>query len=183
MKSFHIDCDKLYFSADHHLGHSNIIKYQNRPFNNVAEMDEVLIDKWNAAVPKGSTVIYLGDFAFAPAQKYIDRIHSKIIFIQGNHDKPLRSISRIELPDMLKVVPGGAEKYPDIVCCHYAMLIWPKSHHGAWHLHGHSHGSLKYPYEVKAHDVGVDNNDFTPVSFSAIKKIMDSRKTHKIDHH
>jgi hypothetical protein len=26
------------------------------------------------------------------------------------------------------------------VLCHYAMRVWNRSHHGAWHLYGHSQG-------------------------------------------
>jgi hypothetical protein len=29
-----------------------------------------------------------------------------------------------------------------IVLCHYAMRVWNRSHHGAWHLYGHSRGNL-----------------------------------------
>ena len=71
-----------------------------------------------------------------------------------------------------------------IVLCHYAMKIWNKSHHGVWHLYGHSHGTLPDdPYSM-SFDVGVDCHDFKPLGFDDIKKIMDKKKKFKpIDHH
>ena len=41
---------KIFYIADLHLGHSNIIRLSKRPFNNVAEMDNALIDNWNKVV-------------------------------------------------------------------------------------------------------------------------------------
>jgi hypothetical protein len=57
-----------------------------------------------------------------------------------------------------------------ITLCHWCMRVWPKSHYNSWHLYGHSHGKL--PSEGKSHDVGVDNNNFYPLSLIEITKIM-----------
>ena len=50
-------------------------------------------------------------------------------------------------------------------------------------LHGHSHGSLQYPFKAKIMDVGVDANGFKPISFEEVKLIMDKISTHQVDHH
>jgi calcineurin-like phosphoesterase family protein len=60
-----------------------------------------------------------------------------------------------------------------IVVCHYAMRAWAASHYSSWQLFGHSHGQLE-PVG-KQWDIGVDNNDFKPVSLEEIKEIMKSR--------
>lgn len=52
---------KLYFTSDHHFGHKNIIKFSERPFQDVHEMDEVLIQKWNEKVQPEDEVYHLGD--------------------------------------------------------------------------------------------------------------------------
>jgi calcineurin-like phosphoesterase family protein len=47
---------KIFFTADQHFGHKNIIKYCNRPFSSVEEMNKVMIDRWNEIVGKEDTV-------------------------------------------------------------------------------------------------------------------------------
>ena len=57
--------------------------------------------------------------------------------------------------------------------CHYAMHVWPRSHYNSWHIFGHSHGALSLP--GKRWDVGVDNNNYMPVSMSQLRIIMDKK--------
>lgn len=54
--------NKTFYIADLHLQHSNVIKFDKRPFTNVEEMDDALISNWNAVVDKGDHVYHLGDF-------------------------------------------------------------------------------------------------------------------------
>ena len=78
---------KTFFTADHHFGHANIIKYTNRPFTNIEEQDRILIQNWNSVVGPNDMVYYLGDFCFRDFNKYFHALNGKIIFIEGNHDK------------------------------------------------------------------------------------------------
>jgi calcineurin-like phosphoesterase family protein len=58
------------------------------------------------------------------------------------------------------------------VLCHYGLRVWDRSHHGALHLYGHSHGTL--PGDSQSLDVGVDGWEFTPVN---IEQVRDRMKT------
>lgn len=60
-----------------------------------------------------------------------------------------------------------------ITLCHYAMRVWNKSHFNAWQLYGHSHGTL--PSAGKQHDVGIDANEFFPVSMENIECMMSDK--------
>ena len=51
----------IYFIADTHFNHANIIKYCNRPFKNTDEMNKYIIRKWNSVVKETDTVYHLGD--------------------------------------------------------------------------------------------------------------------------
>lgn len=53
----------IYFTSDLHLGHRGIISMQNRPFENIQEMNQVLIRNYNAVVHKNDTVYILGDIS------------------------------------------------------------------------------------------------------------------------
>ena len=55
----------IFFTSDHHFYHSNIIKYCQRPFHSVEEMNEEMIRRWNSVVGVDDTVYYLGDFSLA----------------------------------------------------------------------------------------------------------------------
>jgi calcineurin-like phosphoesterase family protein len=176
-----------YFTSDTHFGHKNIIKYCNRPFKTIQEMDEEMIARWNSKVQQTDTVYILGDFSFhLPEQtgKILDRLNGTKILVYGNHDKGIKKSPELRAK-FAKCVDYLEINIEDqfITMHHYAGLVWNKSHHGSWMLHGHSHGGLKYPFEGKILDMGVDAHDFYPLSFVEIKRIMAKKNTRPVDHH
>lgn len=85
-----VNMSKVFFISDTHFGHENIIKYCNRPFKDAAEMDRVMIERWNQNVAEGDYVIHLGDFGFGSTeylQDLVSKLNGKIVLIQGNHDR------------------------------------------------------------------------------------------------
>ncbi len=150
----------IWFTADTHFGHKNIIKYCDRPFKDVDEMDRTLIDNWNVRVSKDDTIYFLGDFSFGRGPEYQAELNGNIVFVKGSHDSWLRA------PYLLPITVRMCGEDKTIVLCHYAMRTWEKSHYGSWHLFGHSHGNLP-PYGL-SFDVGVDCWDYYPVSLDMI---------------
>jgi calcineurin-like phosphoesterase family protein len=154
-----------FFTGDQHFGHANIIRFCGRPFASVEEMDAEIIRRHNEAVGPEDTVVHAGDFHFRgarAAQSYLNDLNGYHIFVRGNHDRWMDS----DVPHIRELRIEGTH----LVVCHYAMRVWPRSHHGSWQLHGHSHGALE-PVGLQW-DVGVDNNDFRPVPFDGLAKIM-----------
>lgn len=161
-----------FFIADTHFNHTNIIKHTGRPFQSVEHMNEVLIERWNQVVRPKDLVYHLGDFGWGNVVPVLKRLHGKKILIIGNHDKPsLRPAVRPFFERQEKLLNIKIDKQ-HIVLCHYAMRVWDGSHHGAWHLYGHSHGTL--PSVGKSMDVGVDvvGSCWEPFSFEEIKTRM-----------
>ena len=81
--------DNLFFTSDTHFFHKNIIRFCQRPFNDMDDMQEKLISNWNNTVPKDGIVFFLGDFAFGNSTewiKIINQLNGYIYFILGNHD-------------------------------------------------------------------------------------------------
>lgn len=80
---------KFFAIADMHFGHEAVIRYCNRPYQTVQEMDEDLIKRWNETVSNKDTVLVLGDVCFGSkeyAKSIISRLNGKKILIMGNHD-------------------------------------------------------------------------------------------------
>lgn len=78
----------IFFTADHHFYHTNIIRYCSRPFVTVEEMNEEMVKRWNSVVSPGDIVYYLGDFSLAkrPVEYFAPRLNGEKHLIMGNHD-------------------------------------------------------------------------------------------------
>lgn len=178
----------IFYTADQHYGHTNkhggIVAMAKRPFASVWEMDEEMIRRHNSRVTPGDRVIHVGDFAKGDHAPYLRRLNGMNELVKGNHDhsKNLKQAIRQHLwhatHDMLTVHDGDT----DIVCCHYGLRVWNKSHRGVLHFYGHSHGKL--PGDSQCCDVGVDCWDFYPVTLEEIKtRLATLRERGHPDHH
>ena len=81
---------KVFFIADTHFGHKEIINFENRPFKNTEEMNEILIQNWNKTVSEKDVIFLLGDFdkkKKEEIQQYISALNGYKILIMGNHDR------------------------------------------------------------------------------------------------
>lgn len=155
-----------FFTADQHFGHDKIRALCGRPFETLEEMDEVLIRSWNSRVCPKDNVHILGDFARGNAGKWLSRLNGKKHLILGNHDDRRKaSTQHFASVHEARMLPTG----PGIWLSHYAHIVWPKSHYGAFHLFGHSHGKLKdNRLRGRQMDVGVDCHNFYPISYDEI---------------
>lgn len=186
--NFKFNAEHTFFTSDTHFYHANIIKFCNRPFKDVEQMNDVMIANWNSVIGKDDTVFHLGDFCLGGAAewtKILDRLNGKIYLIMGNHDlKNIRQgfISRFEHVAMQMRIEIGKKR---IYLCHYPFLCFEGSYKDdVWQLFGHVHtrrsnsgidaGRLQYLYPTQ-YDVGVDNNNFTPVLFGQVKRIIDKQ--------
>lgn len=173
-----------WFTADWHLHHANIIKYCDRPFANTDEMNSFIINEVNKVVLPNDRLFNLGDVAFKGAKDVLGQIRARIVcqnifVLLGNHDKK-QVIERhfTVLPHEYLYEDNGYR----IVLNHYAMRVWPHSHHGAGHLYGHSHGKLS-PMVIPdgrgamAFDVGVDCWGFKPLNLKQVKDEMIRRSS------
>lgn len=127
----------IWFTADFHFGHRNIISLCNRPFGSVEEMNEILIENFNSLVKKNDTVYILGDISMKAdvALDYLPKLNGNKIILIGNHDfRHMRTLRKhFSCHDIHVIKPNGRP----IVLCHYPMRTWYNSHRGSWHAHGH----------------------------------------------
>lgn len=173
----------IFFTSDSHFSHRNAIKYCNRPFKDVNEMNDAMIDRWNSVCDYESVVYLLGDFNLgnpADVGRIISRLKfSHMHFIKGNHDKSFCEWYRKNKPYNVTLYGSYLETRIDgidFTLNHYAQRVWNKSHYGAYHLYGHSHGSLPDDPNSRSFDVGVDCHNFTPLSLQQVHDIMSKKK-------
>lgn len=179
---------KIWLTSDHHFHHSNIIKYCNRPFGSVEEMNEALVANWNSVVKSDDHVYHLGDFCFGNVEKWNwclepGRLNGHIHLILGNHDpeRVFRDgtfIERFDSIDYQKIliIEGWT-----VILNHFPFLSFSNNlDHKVIGLSGHTHvgqlsssvesyDKLNAMYKPNQYDVGVDNNNFTPVSWAEVK--------------
>lgn len=80
---------KKFYISDLHLGHKNILAFDNRPFFNLKEMTETIISNWNSVVGKNDSVYVLGDMFWNNSEipKIMPRLNGNKYLIKGNHDR------------------------------------------------------------------------------------------------
>ena len=184
-----------FFTSDPHFYHKNVIKYSNRPFENVEEMNQILIKNINAKVGETDELYFLGDFIFGSTNKAIEVLSQikckNLHYIFGNHDETMYDPKLLQFFKSMQsylevVVPDSeTERGKQMICLfHYPIAEWNKGHRGSWMLHGHCHGNFKYPEMLKNKrilDVGVDVHNYAPVSYDEIKNLF--KNCTDIKHH
>jgi calcineurin-like phosphoesterase family protein len=191
---------RVWFTADLHLGHGNIIKHCQRPFlsprektmaeqdsrghwrvsdETVRRHDDALLDAINSRVEVDDLLWVLGDFCWGgveEARAYRNRIRCRDIrLVWGNHDhRSVRPVFSETIEQGMFRVEGQ-----EIWLNHYPMRSWNKRFHGSWSLYGHVHGRLAA--EDAAHpswltkDIGVDACEYRPWSFEDLQAYMAPR--------
>lgn len=139
----------MWLIADTHFNHENIIEYTGRPFDNVNQMNQTIIDNWNAVVAPGDTVLHLGDFAMGKdsVQGLVNSLNGNIHLIIGNHDRSGKQWFRDQ---------GFAEVYSSLQVGNILFTHKPRIQlaEGLVNYHGHLHGK----------DTGLDKNKYRDFS-------------------
>ena len=192
--------DKIFFVSDNHYGHSNIIGFCKRPFENVEEMDKKLIENWNNKVPKDGIVFHLGDFAWGGFnfwKKIREQLNGDIILIKGNHDIKNLTPQAVglfkDVTQQMRIEIEGRKIWLN----HFPLLCYSGTYRDLqgleYNLFGHTHLSNHLSRNngkdcercfnnlfSTQYDVGVDFNEFAPISWYEVDaKIKEQIKTSK----
>jgi len=133
----------IYYIADLHLGHENVIEFDNRPFLNVEEMNNTLISNWNSKVTNDDFVYILGDFAWAKENMWpeiLSKFNGIKTLIRGNHDpKEFSKESKkylADIKDYKEITDNGRR----VIMCHYAIPFHRSAYNdNCYMLYGHVH--------------------------------------------
>lgn len=180
--------DDIYFISDTHFYHNGVLKYSNRPFANVEEMNEALINNWNSKISSRSHIFHLGDLTFgnrANTELVLSKLNGQKYLILGNHDRGMNRFKHhfIWIKDYHEMTVMDLCHQQKIILFHYPIGSWNKCHYGSWQLHGHCHGNFMHT-RGKQLDVGVDAlPGYRPYSYREISEIMTQKSWQIVDHH
>lgn len=172
----------IFYIADTHFGHANIMRIDKRPFSDVHEMDEYMIFRWNERVNPDDNIYVVGDFSYKginPPESYLRRLKGKKHLLIGNHDikllKNKAAMSYFEtVNDILTIQDGNNQ----VVLCHYPLIEWPHYYRNAYHVYGHIHNNnnkanLIMAEEERALNAGVMLNNYSP---SSLNELINNKK-------
>ena len=183
-----------FFTADLHFGHENIIRYCNRPFATVTEMNTELVANWNAVVADDDEVWVLGDVAMGPIDESLANVaalQGRKVLLTGNHDRCWAGnesrhsewVRRYHDAGFGEILQGTVETTVDgvdVLAAHFPyegdshdedrFTRWRPIDTGDWLLHGHVH--TKWQVKNRQINVGVDVWDYAPVAETTLAAII-----------
>jgi calcineurin-like phosphoesterase family protein len=166
------------WTADMHLGHSNVIEYCGRPFKDCNHMNRWMVDQANMRVTRGNRCVHVGDFCMkgiAKCREWVAQLHGDWTFIKGNHDKnngvkPIAKWMIVEIGNYQAFVSHVPYFYndPEDRTVKYQLgpqlMDWVENN-CHFNICGHVHEKWKIRKDGKipAINVGVDQWDYRPV--------------------
>lgn len=164
----------VYYIADCHFGHNAVIRFNNRPFETVEEMDNTMLNNWRSIVRPDDEVYIVGDLIFRaknPPEYYLDKLTGRKHLILGNHDKWSKHVDLDKYFESVSQIKEISDAGRHIVLCHYPMVEWPRSRQNSVLVFGHIHNKVEgdaFDYYLKHENMlnaGVDINHYCPVTF------------------
>lgn len=161
---------RVFFTADTHFGDSNILRYENRPFSGVEEMNSEIIRKWNETISADDKIFLVGDFSaygFEKSREICQQLNGEKFLIMGNHDTENEQY-------YYNCGFSGVSRYPIIY-----ENFWLVSHEPLYinrnmpyaNIFGHVHANPIYTdVSERSFCVSVERINYTPVEFSEIKR-------------
>lgn len=162
---------KTWFIADPHFGHANIIKYEDRPFSSVEEMNEEIIKRWNETVSQNDTVWVLGDIGIGSKEsirQIVARLNGHKRLVRGNHDNWSNQV-------YLDMGFEYVSKYPIILKGFFVLSHEPMEYMGKcspfYFIYGHVHGAPAYADKTEnSCCVSVERWDYKPIRIDVFDK-------------
>ncbi|AHD10534.1 metallophosphoesterase [Phaeobacter gallaeciensis] len=165
----------IWYTADTHFGHENIMRFCKRPFKSASQMDAALLENMWKVVGTEDQLWILGDFAFSSRAKdsaYVEQIFNQLPgaerhLVVGNHDlKPTLELPWDSISHLVELLDGPGNQ-PNTLC-HYPMITWNHVRKGGLQFFGHVHDSWRG--SRNSVNIGVDVWDFMPVTFADIAR-------------
>lgn len=172
-----VENNRTFVVSDLHFDHDNIIRFCNRPFQSVRDMNRTMVDNWNKTVDYNDRVYYLGDMTYGRQRRPIDfwlsKLNGDILFIRGNHDTDIITRATV-IKDKFHIM----YKEYDFLLMHDPYR--PK-HYDGWIIHGDKHNNSpdEYPhvcYENKTINVCAEFTEYAPLNLGDVVTSINARR-------
>jgi calcineurin-like phosphoesterase family protein len=168
----------IWFTADLHLGHKNILQLSNRPFDTIEEHDKFIIDNYNKLVQENDVVYILGDISWCQSYDFYKDLFTKLkgnkYVVIGNHDNK-QNLTKCYKDGLIKglyeskTIQIGSDR---IFLSHYPYREWSGFYKNAYHIYAHTHCTIE-DYKLST-DCGCDCWEYGPVNWIELKKYIDN---------
>lgn len=165
----------IWFTSDLHFCHDKEFVWQARGFNNVEEMNQAIVERFNSKVAPEDTLYILGDAMMgdnAEAEQYLAQLNGIKIFIRGNHDtNPRVEIYKKYTDEEIKYADMIKYKKKTFYLSHFPTMTanTGKAHNQILNLFGHTHQTHNFNVNsIYMYHVGVDSHDCYPVHIDDI---------------
>lgn len=168
----------IYYISDLHFNHARIIELCDRPYNNVKEMNEDMIKKWNSVVTDKDTVYFLGDAGLprnVADQKAIaelmKKLNGKKHLLQGNHDhKLVKDTYFRKIFESISEYKRISDDGRTVILSHYPFEDWDGKFRGSFHIHGHIHNNKEAVKTVIPNRINVSAEviNYTPMTLDQL---------------
>lgn len=169
----------IYFIADLHFGHENVILYENRPYADADEMDADLIKRWNAVVKNDSDIVYfLGDFlfgSFSRAEKLLSQLNGQKLLIRGNHDFRKSNEWWINKGFHKALTDGYSKEAAYLFSMDGTTLLlshFPLNNPEHFNVHGHVHTHIQGIDPTNHLCISVEQINYQPISWEELKRLI-----------
>lgn len=176
----------IFLISDTHWGHRGVTEFLNddgtklRPWDNVEEMDEALVENWNKVVRPKDKVYHLGDVVInRKALKIMERLNGEKVLIRGNHD-----IFRLEEYTPYFYDIRGSHKLDNFILSHIPIHENSVARWCGGNIHGHLHNErvrrrmMEYgncvgtEVDPRYYCVSVEQINYTPIAFEDLKILI-----------
>ena len=169
--------------GDTHFCHANIIRYCNRPFKTVQEMNQAIVDNWNDIVKPNDQVFVLGDFCLGNKKAIIEMgqmLNGHKNLILGNHDRGSMNAYREAGFESISKYPILLHDY--FLLSHAPLHTTPDGLYA--NIFAHVHDDPKYlTVSQRSYCVSAERIDYTPVDFDYVCYAMENaEKSNDSDH-
>lgn len=169
-----------YVISDLHLGHENIIRYCERPFDDVEQMNQTIIENWNERVSDDDQVLFLGDLSHnsegMTPDAWLQHLNGDILFVRGNHDSGVSQNAPVNVVENCAITHGRYRFY----CQHRP----PENTLSGWTLHGHVHNNepLVHPFihpSRQTVNVSCELLDYKPILLDTLVRLLDEKQRYR----
>ena len=178
----------IYYIGDLHLMHENCLKFDNRPFETVEEMNEAIVANWNKTVTKNDTVYIVGDVCMKVTPEVLQtlrRLNGTKYLAIGNHDSRLvKELSKLDPSAQNMYFSQMKESFfikdedRNVFISHFPHASWNRMEHGSYHVYAHLHTNLMNPVgafmlsHMYAANAGCMLHHYTPVTLTQLFEDM-----------